>query len=338
MTPVESDARRWEVHRYAARNVEREVERISVGRPTRSSTAPRATLGPHGARIIGRRRSWPVDHRVEPRNVSRPGTAGRAGPVGVVGQATSSLWAPSTSFGFVILPRLVELWQGASCSRRCRSVLPPVRPAARPRPGTWNPQIPSFRQGSFFPVRRAGVGPLVAAGPDLLRGLQRVAVGAAIGVVEAHHDHWRRSRVASAILGPFDLGLALGAGASRLRPQRSSQPLWRSVGASRSPPRFRWSGELYGTSRAGHRVVRTAVRRVTLATVLDADTAAPARRQHAQSRALARGAGCARRPRPAGDVARSGLRGIKAASVILAGTPAGAPRRRARAVCDRRGL
>jgi len=150
-----------------------------------------------------------------------------------------------------------------------------------------------------------------------------LVVGAAVGVVEARHGHWRHGWVASAVLGPFAIALAL----ERRHLPPPSPTVLTSGRARRGPVDllvgFDGSESSMDAAALAIGLFGPLVRRVTLATVLDVDTAAP----HADSTLYPE-------PWPEEQAARDKLDGavssleadfgVKAGSVILAGAPADA--------------
>ena len=150
-----------------------------------------------------------------------------------------------------------------------------------------------------------------------------LVVGAAVGVVEARHGHWRHSWVVSAILGPFALALALER--RRLTPP---SPAVLTAGRARRGPvdlllGFDGSATSMEAAALAIGLFGPRVRRVTLATVLDVDTAAP----HTDSALYAEPWPEEQAARHDLDTAVSALEeslGIKPGSVILAGAPADA--------------
>ena len=150
-----------------------------------------------------------------------------------------------------------------------------------------------------------------------------VVVGAAVGVVEARHGHWRHSWVVSAILGPFAFGLAVGR-----RGLTPPAPKVLTTGLARRGPvdlllGFDGSASSMEAAALAIGLFGPRVRRVTLATVLDVDTAAP----HTDNTLYPA-------PWPEEQAALDDLGravtsleadfGIKPGSVILAGAPADA--------------
>jgi nucleotide-binding universal stress UspA family protein len=150
-----------------------------------------------------------------------------------------------------------------------------------------------------------------------------LAVGAAVGVVDARHGHWRHSWVVSAILGPFAVALAW-----ERRHLVPPPPTVLTTGRARRGPvdlllGFDGSSSSMDAAVLAIGLFGPRVHRVTLAAVLDVDTAAP----HGDS--VLHPA-----PWPEEEVARDALAravslldaefGIEAGSVILAGTPADA--------------
>lgn len=148
-------------------------------------------------------------------------------------------------------------------------------------------------------------------------------VGGIVGVIEARHGAWHRAWVVSAIFGPFAIALAVQRRhqprphAAVLAPGRAGRgPVDLLIGLDGS------EGSMSAASLAlwlfGPRI-----RRVTLATVLDVDTAAP----HAEDVLYPE-------PWPEEETARAQLdvaveslhrsTGVQAGSVILAGEPADA--------------
>lgn len=150
-----------------------------------------------------------------------------------------------------------------------------------------------------------------------------LAVGALVGVVDARHGHWRHTWVVSTILGPFALALAW----ERRRLEPLSATVLTTGQARRGPVDvlvgFDGSPSAMDAAVLAIGLFGPRVRRVTLATVLDLDTATP----HADS-VLDPG------PWPEEESARCWLAeavssleadfGITAGSVILAGVPADA--------------
>lgn len=150
-----------------------------------------------------------------------------------------------------------------------------------------------------------------------------IMIGASVGVVEGRHGHWRRGWVVSAILGPFAVALALG------RPSLPppSPTVLRTGRARRGSVDllvgFDGSASSMEAAALAIGLFGPRARRVTLATVLDVDTAAP----HADNTLYLE-------PWPEKQAALDDLDGavtsleadfgIKPGSVILAGAPADA--------------
>jgi nucleotide-binding universal stress UspA family protein len=150
-----------------------------------------------------------------------------------------------------------------------------------------------------------------------------LVVGAVVGVVEARHGHWRKSWVVYAILGPFAIALVL----ERRHLTRPSPTVLATGRARRGPVDlllgFDGSANSSKAAALAIELFGPRVRRVTLATVLDVDTAAP----HADSTIHPGPWPEEQTARDDLDAAVSSLEadfGIKAGSVILAGAPADA--------------
>jgi nucleotide-binding universal stress UspA family protein len=150
-----------------------------------------------------------------------------------------------------------------------------------------------------------------------------LVVGAAVGLLEARHGHWRHSWVVSAILGPFALALAI-----ERRQLTPPSPTVLTTGRARRGPvdlllGFDGSTSSMEAAALAIGLFGPRLRRVTLATVLDVDTAAP----HADSTLYPEPWPEEQAARHDLDTAVSSLEadlGIKAGSVILAGAPADA--------------
>jgi nucleotide-binding universal stress UspA family protein len=140
-------------------------------------------------------------------------------------------------------------------------------------------------------------------------------------VLDARHGHWRHSWVVSAILGPFAIGLALAR-----RHVRQPSPTVVTMGLARRGPvdllvGFDGSAGSMNAAAMAVGLFGPRVRRVTLATVLDVDTAAP----HTNSTFHPGPWPEEQAARDDLDAAVSSLEadfGIKAGSVILPGAPA----------------
>ena len=102
-----------------------------------------------------------------------------------------------------------------------------------------------------------------------------VAVGAAVGVIEARHGSWHRGWLVSAIFGPFSVPLAL----HRWRAERPLPTVLTTGRVQRGPVDLLigMDGSEASLSAAllAVRLFGSRVRRVTLAAVLDVDTAEP---------------------------------------------------------------
>jgi nucleotide-binding universal stress UspA family protein len=148
-----------------------------------------------------------------------------------------------------------------------------------------------------------------------------LVIGAAAGVIETRHGHWSRTWVVSAIMGPFAVALALGR-----RSVRPPSPTVVATGAARRGPvdlliGFDGSSSSMEAATLAVGLFGPRVRRVTLATVLDVDTAAP----HADNPLYPEPwpeEEAARRDLDAAATALEADAGIKPSSVILAGAPA----------------
>jgi hypothetical protein len=158
---------------------------------------------------------------------------------------------------------------------------------------------------------------------DVVVAVAWLVVGAAVGVIEGRHGHWHKAWVVSAILGPFAIPLAL-----QHRHGAQPQPSVLSRGRARRGPidlliGLDGSESSMSAASLALRLFGPRVRRVTLATVLDVDTAAP----HADDALYPE-------PWPEERAAREQLEsaaaalaieaGDKPGSVILAGDPADA--------------
>lgn len=102
-----------------------------------------------------------------------------------------------------------------------------------------------------------------------------LTVGAAVGVFEARHGAWHRGWVVSAIFGPFAVPLAL-----QRRHESRPTPTVLVPGTARRGPidlliGFDGSASSLTAASLAVRLFGPRVRRVTLATVLDNDTAPP---------------------------------------------------------------
>lgn len=155
-----------------------------------------------------------------------------------------------------------------------------------------------------------------------------LVVGAAVGVIEGRHGHWHKAWVVSAILGPFAVPLAL-----QHRHDAPPRPTVLSRGRARRGPidlliGFDGSESSMSAASLALRLFGPRVRRVTLATVLDVDTAAP----HADSVLYPEPWPEERAAREQLESAAAALEieaGDKPGSVILAGDPADALERHA---------
>jgi len=150
-----------------------------------------------------------------------------------------------------------------------------------------------------------------------------LAVGAAVGVVDARRGHWRHSWVVSAILGPFAVALAW-----ERRHLAPPSPTVLTKGRARRGPvdlllGFDGSPSSMEAAVLAIGLFGPRARKVMLATVLDVDTAAP----HADSELYPVPWPEEQAARDHLDTAVSSLEadfGIEAGSVILAGAPADA--------------
>jgi nucleotide-binding universal stress UspA family protein len=148
-------------------------------------------------------------------------------------------------------------------------------------------------------------------------------VGAAVGVVEARRGYWRLAWVVSAMLGPFAIPLAL-----QRRRLAMPDPVVLARGRTRRGRvdvlvGFDGSSDSIAAAELAIGLFGPRVRRVTLATVLDIDTAAP----HADSRLYPQPWPEERQARELLDAAAVTLRassGHEAGQVVLAGDPADA--------------
>jgi nucleotide-binding universal stress UspA family protein len=150
-----------------------------------------------------------------------------------------------------------------------------------------------------------------------------LAIGALAGVIEARHGHWHRGWVVSMILGPFAVPLAL----QRRHEAPFAPTVLAEAQAARGPVDlligFDGSADAMAAAERATDLFGPRVRRVTLATVLDVDTAAP----HADSSIYQEPWPEERSARDRLENAVSTLRGRRAeriGSVILAGEPADA--------------
>jgi nucleotide-binding universal stress UspA family protein len=150
-----------------------------------------------------------------------------------------------------------------------------------------------------------------------------LGIGAAVGVVQARHGHWRKAWAVSALIGPFAVPLAL-----RGRHIAAPDPVVLARGRAR---RGRvdvlvgvdGSRESVAAATVAVGLLGQRVGRVTLAMVLDVDTAAP----HADSLLYPEPWPEERIAREQLGAARAALRsstGHDAGTVVLAGEPADA--------------
>ena len=153
-------------------------------------------------------------------------------------------------------------------------------------------------------------------------------IGAAVGVVEARRGYWRSAWVVSAMLGPFAVPLAL---------QRRRVAVPDPVVLSRGRARRGRVDVLVGFDGSSDSIAATElaiglfgprVRRLTLATVLDIDTAAP----HADSLMYPQPWPEERQARERLDAAAALLKssGHEPGQIVLAGQPADALEKYAR--------
>lgn len=104
-----------------------------------------------------------------------------------------------------------------------------------------------------------------------------LAVGALVGVFEARRGYWRRGCVVSAVFGPFAIPLAL---AAHRRQAEMAAPVVLTRGRARCGrldvlAGIDWSADSLAAATVAAQLLGTRLRRLTLATVLDYDTAAP---------------------------------------------------------------
>jgi nucleotide-binding universal stress UspA family protein len=148
-----------------------------------------------------------------------------------------------------------------------------------------------------------------------------VAVGAITGLVEARHGHWSKSWVLGAVLGPFAVPLAIHT--HRREPRVTRTLAVGDAGAGSVDVLVGVDGSAASMAAAAKAAAwfGTQLGRLTLAAVLDLDTAAPHADSVLQPEAWAEETSAEDALQAARRVVRE-TAAIEPASVVLAGRPA----------------